>query len=176
MKKPKRICLQLAASAMIMISLAAKATTHDGELGSTSSGHILIRMNTQDLIKISNLSDIILRRSGNGDYTGGSDACIYRNGTGSYSLTAYGSGPGGDFQISDGVTQIGFEVRYSDGAGVFVLSPGVALTGRLNANTRSPNCQSGNNASINIRVPARNIEAAPAGAYVGGLTLIAAPE
>jgi len=155
----------------------ALATTFDGKPGATSSGHVIIRMTNQNLIQISNLSDILLERTRNGDYKGGSDACIYRNAAGSYSLTAYGSGPGGRFEISDGdMNQLDYETRFSDGARTFLLSPGAPLTGLQNANTRSPRCTTGNNAAITIRIPASRVESAPAGNYVGGLTLIVAPE
>lgn len=55
-------------------------------------------------------------------------------------------------------------------------TPGLALAGRLNANTQSVQCASGDNAAITIQIDAQEANKAPAGNYFGGLTLVVAPE
>ncbi len=149
----------------------------DGAFGSESSGTVIILMSSKDLIKISNLNDIILVRNNAGDFNGGTDACIYRNATGAYTVRAYSSRGTGEFLIDDGgANALKYAVTYNDGTGAVALKAGVALTNRLNANTRSPRCTSGNNAAISVNISAQQVDSKPAGNYVGGLTVVVSPE
>lgn len=167
----------LLGGAVILPAMTAAQTTHDGRLGSSSTGQLLIFVSNRDLIKISNLSDILLSRNNVGEFVGGTDACVYRNATGTYTLTAYGSGENGKFSIIDGQrNSLNYHVSYDDGTGSIAVTSSLALRGRLNANTQSVQCAGGNNASITIQVDAEEVDKAPAGTYSGGLTLVVSPE
>ncbi len=168
--------LALGATAIAIIGNSAFAA-NQGALGGTSSGDLTISMTTEDQIQISNLEDIALADSGSGDFVGNSSACIYRNGTGAYTLTAIGSGASNAYTLSDGSTNsLAYALTYDDGTGAQTMSAAAALTGRINADTASKSCASGNNGSIDVTVAAADLDAVPAGTYTGTLTLTVSPE
>ena len=128
-------------------------------------------------IKISGLNDIALTVRSDGGASGSTTACIYRNGTGSYTVTASGSGVANAFTLSDGDSGVmPYSVTFDNGSGAKTLTKNTALTGLTGANTRSTNCNGGANAIIDVAVSATDFAAAPAGDYTGALTLIIAPE
>jgi hypothetical protein len=163
------------------IIIATPATSvlaaNQGNLGATSSGDLAITMTTEDQIQISNLEDIALADGGSGDFTGSSPACIYRNGTGAYTLTAAGSGADNAFTLSNGgADSLAYTLTYDDGTGAQTLATGTALSGRTGADTASKTCASGNNGNIDVTVAAANINSVPAGTYTGTLVLTVSPE
>lgn len=174
--KLKTIQTSILTAAVVALSAPAWAA-NQGSLSATSSGDLTISMTTEDQIQISNLEDIALADSGSGDFAGASPACIYRNGTGSYTLTASGSGDANAFTISDGgANNLSYDITYDDGTGAQALAAGNALAGRTNADTASKTCAGGNNGSISINIAAADVSAVPAGTYTGSLTLTVSPE
>jgi len=130
-----------------------------------------------DLVQISNLSNINLIQNITGEYVGSTDACIYRDSTETYSVTAYGDGDNSAFSLNDGgLNALAHQVDYNDGAGFVPLTSGLALTGRVNADTGSSSCASGNNANIRVQVDTLEVDKVPAGDYSGVLILIISPE
>lgn len=167
-------------AALAMSSLIAAAPTFaatDGTQGSSSTGSTEISVTKQAEMKISGLNDIALTVQGDGSATGSSTACIYRNGTGSYSVTATGSGAASTFSLTDGASGVmPYSVTFSDGTNTPTLTSNTAATNLSGANTLSATCNGGTNATVAVTVSALEFSSAPAGSYTGTLTLVIAPE
>jgi hypothetical protein len=167
-------------TAVIASSLLAAGTLFgatDGDQGSTSTGTTTVSVTKTSEVKISGLEDIALAVQADGSATGTTSACIYRNGTGSYSLTANGDGAASSFSLSDGGSNVmPYTVTFDDGSGAAALTKNTALTGLSNADTLSTTCNGTTNATIAITVATADFSSAPAGDYTGTLTLIIAPE
>lgn len=158
------------------ISGVALAAT-DGVVGFNSTGTLDITLNVNDEVRISNLADIDLGVFAGADAVGSSAACIYRNGTGNYQLTASGDGAAGAFTLTDGVATVPYSVTYDDGAGPQAATTGVTLTGLTGADPASSICAgTGNNANVSVTVAAADATGIPASSYIGTLTLLVAPE
>ncbi len=163
------------AAAWLCSSLAQAAT--QGVTGSTSVGSLMISVGIHDRIKISNLRDISGTFDGVNDFVGSSPVCVYRNGSGVYSVVARGGGSGGAFELSDSVNRLPFVVSFDDGSGPQPVSPGRVLSQRRGADRTSPICENtGNNGEVSVRISARTLSSVPASTYAGVLTLIVSPE
>jgi len=150
-----------------------------GAVGGNSTGSLDITVTVNDEVRISNLVDINGVFDGTNDIVGSSPACVYRNGTGLYQITASGSGAAGAFTITDGVfpTPIPYTVTYDDGSGASAMATGVTLAGQTGADPASDTCAgTGDNGTVGVTIAATDIVAAPAGSYTGTLTLVVAPE
>ena len=149
-----------------------------GTVGGTSTGDLDITVTVNDAVRISNLTDIVATFDGTNDVVETSAACVYRNGTGNYQITASGDGAGSAFTITDGVAApIPYTVTYDDGSGASAMTSTVALTGQTGGDGTSPVCTgTGNNGTIEVTVTAASLLGAPASTYAGTLTLTVAPE
>ena len=166
----------LIGAATLGLGLGASAAV-DGTVGFNSTGSVDISLQVNDEVRISNLSDINLGVFGGADAVGSTDACVYRNGTGAYRITASGSGAGGAFSLTDGTNLVDYSVDYNDGSGDVNMGSATPLIGRTGADGASATCAvTGNNATVTTTVTATNAAALPAGTYTGTLTLLVAPE
>lgn len=166
----------LCAVAFVGLGSTALAAT-DGAVGFNSTGTVDISLSVNDEVRISNLADIDLGIFAGADAIGSTDACVYRNGTGAYRITATGSGAGGAFSLTDGTNSVAYTVEYDDGTGALALGSSTPLIGRTGADPASATCATtGNNATVTTTVTAADGAALPAGTYTGTLTLLVAPE
>jgi len=173
----KKIIKNIAATTALAAITLPLWAANQGTLGATSTGDLTISMTTENQISITNLQDIALADNGSGDFTGASPACVYRNGTGSYTITASGSGPANAFTLTDGSSNtLPYTVTYDDGTGAQTMAAATALTGRINADTSSKTCANGDNGNIAVSVASTDVAAVPAGTYTGTLTLTVSPE
>lgn len=169
-----------------MLATGGVIAATQGTVGATSTGTLNISVDVENLVRISGLSDILLTFdiTGTGDIVGSSTACVYRNGGGTYSVNATGSGAGDAFTIQNAApvpTPIAYTVAWDDavtGTAAVGVTSGTALTGQTGANTVSDDCSTGGgaNAFVEVTVPRASLVAAPAGTYNGILTLEVAPE
>lgn len=158
------------------LSGVALAAT-DGVIGATSTGTVDINLEVNDLVRISNLTDINLGVFAGVDAVGTSNACVYRNGVDTYNLTASGDGAAGAFTLTDGSNTVVYSVTYDDGTGAATATTGVTLTGLTGADPASEICgTTGNNGVIEVTVAAAAAAALPSATYSGTLTLLVAPE
>jgi len=164
-------------------ALAAIATTgfaaNQGTVGYTSTGDLTITLDVTDEMRISNLADINFPAFAGADQTLSSPACVYRNGSAlqDYEVTATGSGGGGAFVItSGGGATIPYSVEYWDTNVTAPVTSGtpLAATGTVLDNDDCATNGS-NNGRIDVTITAANANVAPAGAYVGVLTLTVSP-
>ena len=153
----------------------------DGTLGTTSTGTSVITVTIPELILITGLADISFGTyGGTGDLNGNDDICIYTNkAAGTYGVTATGDGAASAFTITDGSNTIAYNVYFNDVSGTTgetQLITNTANTSQTGANTSSQNCGGGANANFHVEMLEANLQAAPAGAYSGTLTLVVAPQ
>lgn len=162
--------------ALALLSSAAFAATQ-GTVGFNSTGTVNINLDVNDEVRISNLTDINLGVFAGVDISGSSAACVYRNGTGNYQLSASGSGAAGAFTLTDGVSTVPYSVAYDDGTGPLGASSGTAITGRTGGDPTSSTCATtGNNGTVTVTVLATDAAGLSAATYAGILTLTVAPE
>lgn len=160
----------LAAATLLTTGMSAIAATQ-GTAGATSTGTAVVSVTIADIVQISDMNDFAFGTySGTGDLNGTDDVCIYRNGTGNYTVTATGSGAANAFTMTDGTNTIAYSVTL-DGA---ALTSGTAAN-QTGAHASSANCAGTPNKTLNVDVLAADLQAAPAGAYTGTLTLLVAP-
>ena len=149
-----------------------------GTLGPTSQGSIDITLTIDPLVQISALDDIDLGNyTGAANMTGADDLCVYSN-TGAYQITATGNGAGLAFHLIGTSATVPYTVEWADAAGAGTgdaLTTNTPLTGQSGTIT-TPNCDGGNNARVIVTANSTDIAPAPAGNYVGVLTLVVAPE
>ena len=158
------------------LSSVALAAT-DGVVGFNSTGTVDISLDVNDEVRISNLTDINLGVFAGVDAVGSSAACVYRNGTGNYNLTASGDGAAGAFTLTDGTNTVPYSVTYDDGSGAAAATAGAVLAGLTGADPASDTCAgTGNNGTIEVTVAAADAAGLPAATYAGVLTLLVAPE
>ncbi len=152
-------------------------TATDGAVGFNSTGTVDISLDVNDEVRISGLTDINLGTFAGVDAVGTSAACVYRNGTGNYNLTASGDGAAGAFTLTDGTNTVAYSVTYDDGTGATTATTGAVLSGLTGADAASDTCAvTGNNGTIEVTVAAAAAAGLPAATYAGTLTLLVAPE
>lgn len=167
---------QLLKALTLTLSIASSSAiaVTQGSLGATSTGDLLISLDINSLVQVSNLGDIALGTYAGTDLTGTDNFCVYRNGVGNYAITM--SGDGGVFELSDGgINTLPYSVDFTNGA-TTALTSTVALTAQTGANTTSTTCAGVDNVAVAITVANANLAAAPAGNYTGTLTILVAPE
>lgn len=166
----------LAAAVAVGLGATATAAT-DGTVGFNSTGTVVITLDVNDEVRISNLTDINLGVFAGVDASGSSAACVYRNGTGAYQITATGDGVAGAFTLTDGTNTVAYSVDFDDGSGALAMTSGTTLAGRTGADPGSATCATtGNNANVTATVLATDAATLPAGTYAGTLTLVVAPQ
>ncbi len=164
------------AGAMVAGGSAMAAT--QGTLGGTSQGDIDIDVTVGDQIQITALQDITGSHVPGNDFTGSSEACVYTNNpTGNYDVTMTSSNPGAGnvFQLSDGSTTVEYTISYDDGNSTAAMLSGQVNTTFDNADTASTTCGGTPQSSIDITVPAANLDVVGAGTYSDVVTILVAP-
>ena len=136
-----------------------------------------------DKARITGLTDVAFGTIANlsVDAIQAQNVCVYSSSaTSGYNVTASGTGPGGNFELSSGSLPLPFEVQWSatsgQGSGT-QLSPNVPLTGQV-SNATQQSCNSGPASSASLVVILRSsaLSSATAGIYNGTLTLVVGPE
>ena len=103
--------------------------------------------------------------------------CVWSS-TGSYSITA--SGSGNAFTLAgNGGNTVAYNVQWAQTGGASsgsAVTAGTALTGQ-NTNATSTDCSTGvaSTAGVFVTTPEANIAGKPAGAFSGTLTLLVTP-
>ena len=154
----------------------------DGQIGDTSSGRVVIRLELVQGIQISNLQDIVISVSGQTteDVVTSHRFCVRGNTGGNYTITAFsdraGSAP---FTLSStNQNEIGFEIFFRGNLSNQVgdrLLPNIASR-QYSLDNRGPNCDGQNNAEMNLLFPASEINQASDREYSGFLNLTVAIE
>ena len=168
----KRIALGAALATAATSGFAAT----QGTTGFTSTGDLVITLGVVDEVRISGLADIPLGNFTGADVSNNSPACVYRNGTGAYSITATGSGAANAFTLTNGTNSVNYSVTYHylTAAGVRSLATGVPLTS-TGGDSSADDCGGVPNASIEVTVAAVDAAGLPASTYTGTLTLLVSP-
>lgn len=132
-------------------------------------------------VAITGLDGIDLGRwTGRGDLAAGDAHCVAvarDRGPPRFNLAAFGDGPGGRFELTNGATSLPFSVRYDDGSGPRSLEPGRGLA-HLQGHPDAPDlerCRRGDRGArhrLEIRVRERDLARATAGRFHGRLHLL----
>ena len=134
-------------------------------------------------VRLSNLTDINFGTIA----TLGSDAaqsesvCLFADtATNRYNVTATGTGPGGAFQLTSGLSSMSYDVQWASSAGQTAgvqLGPNVPLTGQTSAAAQQT-CNAGPAATASLIIVLRSaaLSGATAGTYSGTLTLVVGVE
>lgn len=162
-----------------------------GTLGGSSTGSVLITLNINPAIQISNLTDIVINYVvgvSSGNATGFSPACVYSNSTTkNYSIKATSTNAsGGNMRVSTGggsPSYINYTAQWftnpnATGGTPVSLTNGTAVNiSGATANNTSPNCSNGasNNASVLITFLSADLSSATQGSYTDTLTLLVTP-
>lgn len=138
--------------------------------GATSTGTLKINLTIPPLIRISGLTDINLGPYlGTGNLTGTSGACVRRNGTGTYSVTATSTNI---FRLA-GPASVPYTVTWG-GRG---LNHGEVLLGQAtDAAALGDACGASSAEKVGITAQAADLQAASAGTYTDTVTLVVASE
>ncbi len=164
------------AGAMVAGGSAIAAT--QGSTGGTSTGDILIDVTVGNQILINNLADIIGTHVPFTPFIGSSPACVYTNNpSGNYEVTITSSNPGAanEFRLNDGGgTLVVYTLSYNDGDSSAPMLSGVVNSTFDNADTTDPSCATPQS-SIDINIPAANLDAVGPGSYSDTVTILVAP-
>lgn len=154
---------------IVVVSGDTTALTQ-GTAGASSEGSLSIQLSIPALVKIQGLQDIDLGSyTGAGDLQGASNACVKRNGAGTYSVTASSINA---FALT-GSASVPYDVTW----GGQPLGQGVVLAGQIpEAVALQEVCGATAMNKVGVRVQAADLQAAPSGAYTDTLTLIVVPE
>lgn len=168
------------ASAIVASSMAGSLVhaANDGTAGATSTGDLLITVDVADVVRITNLADIDINFAGV-DISGTSPACVYRNGSTAYTVTATTTGPtAGAFNVEDaGATESApYSVAWNVGASSTPLTYNSAAT-FSGANNTDDTCGAGaaNNAEVEVGILATDFLSISAGTLTSTLVLTIAP-
>jgi hypothetical protein len=93
-----------------------------------------------------------------------------------YRITATGSGAGGAFTVTNGISALPYTLEHRGASGAFqTMTAGTALTGQRGSSLAT--CNAGTNtARLRITFTEPNLLGATAGSYSGTITLVVAPE
>lgn len=172
---------------MVGFSVPAFAATQ-GTLGATSTGTVNISITKSVQAQISDLSDMTLVNWSVGDpaVTLFSNACIYSS-TGSYKVTATGSGASNAFTVASGANTLPYTVIWNAGGQGSLANTGTSLSTNVqstsfsNANTTSATCSGGGASNdtarviVNITQANMNSAASSSTPYTGTLTMLISP-
>lgn len=139
---------------------------------------LLVSFSALGDVKISNLDDLNFGTySAHGPLKQKDNICINTFPLSNYQIIFWGSGPGGNFEITNGVNSLNYQLRYNDKAlsGGRHVSPGSPLSGLTKATDRL-DCDRGLNANIEVSFSARDLRAASPGFYQGRLVVTITPE
>lgn len=160
----------LAATGILAVSSGAMAAS-DGTAGATSTGTAEVSVTIADIVQISDMNDFAFGNySGTGNLSDTDDVCIYRNGTGDYTVTATGSGTGNAFTMTDSTDTIAYSVSLDGTA----LTAGTSVN-QSGADASSADCGGTPNKTLAVSISEADLQAAQAGSYTGTLTLLVAP-
>jgi len=179
-----KIVKGLTVASLFALSANTFAVTEDGDLGATSTGTVDINVEVGDLVRITGL----VAMTGNTyvpgtPVTDSTPACIYRNGSADYEITATSSnGAGTNFFLSDGTNDVLYDVTFDDGSGATDLNNATVNSTFTGANQTSEDCSSGPGgaASIAVSIPETDatfngLAEVPAASYADELTITVAP-
>ena len=162
----------LVLAGMVAVGVISGYTTAltQGTTGASSEGSLSVQLSIPRLVRIQGLQDIDLGTyTGAGDLQGASNACVKRNGAGSYSVTATSINA---FALMDSAS-----VPYGVTWGGQPLDHGVVLAGQTpEAVALKGVCGATAMNKIGVRVQAVHLQIAPPGVYTDVLTLLVQPD
>lgn len=168
-----------AAAGLVAGSMNVSAATVDGSLGLTSTGTQDVTLGITDLAKVTGIAAIGLGNyTGTGGLSQSDTMCVYRNGTGSYSVTlTSANAAAGAFRLNAGTNFVTYAVDWTDNGTVGTttgVASGTAVTGQ-GGDASSQTCGGVDNATLAVGVTEAALQAAPTGSYTDVITILVSP-
>lgn len=166
----------------LILSLSVAGPAHaasQGSLGATSTGTVTITASVSPRANISGLTDIaFIDQVPTEAASGTRGVCIWSNTRSqTYTVTASGSGPGGDFLLSNGARKVPYAIRWNAPGAATSLSNGVTSMTLISAANQQTCKSEPRSASLTVEIEPSDLQTMEPGVtYVGTLTLIVAPE
>jgi hypothetical protein len=180
-----RLSYHLLAAAAV-IALAAPTMAQEApDPDTTSQGQSTIKLTIPELVQIVGVGDIELGQLNDltDDVTEDDGVCVFSNAGGNRGYTVTATGNGGtastDFTVKNGQAELTYSVRFYEGTtagGATPLtsgSPSEVLSGGTTI-YEADQCTTPD-ATFDVTFTAEDLQAAPAGAYEGTLTLLVSP-
>ena len=162
------------ALATLMAAAGTVSGADQGELGATSKGSLDVSAVIADRVQISGLNDITLGSfDGTAELSSSDDFCIYRNGTGSYSveIESANAAENGAFRMSsEGLPEL---LLYTVEFAGNPVSSGDEVEGT--GDPSSPTCGGVPNTTLGVRVALTDLAAATTGTYSDTITMVVKP-
>lgn len=158
----------------------ANAQTADGTLDATSTGQVDLDLEVTDSVEISALSAIDFGSYGGGDTGGISQEigfCVYVNGGDGYTITPSSANSKFALVGSSGGDEIEYSVKFA-GAATGAASANAVAYSNASATfngSRLRDCNSNNNASLDISIEEQEIRDASTDTYADTLILLVNP-
>lgn len=146
----------------------------------TCTGRINFTVNIPELIQITKLQNFTFGAwSGIGNIQSIRDFCVFRNGSGGFSINSSGSNnSGGRFRVSSGSSGIPYQIEFSDGGAWYAATPGTTLnesvTGFAGGSVRD--CGGGTNHRMRVTMLEADLASSPSGNYSDTVTISVQPE
>ncbi len=183
--KPRSLLRQLGLVAIFAAFFNAGAmAVEDGDIDpKASKGKMDVRLTIPDTIRfIIEVNFDKEQTSPSGDIVRETDACIYFNGGGSYSIIA--TTDNNDFKLkkTDNGEDVGFAAYWSSTLGREGRQPlqyGKALTGLTIDNSETEDCLSGKgrgNSNFSIQIPRSSVGKVRTGSYSSTISVVISPE
>ncbi len=127
-----------------------------------------------ELVQISRLDNIGLGQwSGAGDIQVEEDFCVFRNGSGGFSININSANAsGGNFNLV-GTGSAPYLIELDQGSGFSAVSPGATTSGYVGSSTRE--CGNSDNMTMRITVDADDLAALQSGAFSDTIVIVAEP-
>lgn len=163
--------LLLAGGAVSSISAASTEGRLGVGKGASSSGSARVVLEVPDMVKLSGVDDLVLSwNAGQGGFSATDGLCVYRNGAGTYSVTASSQeGATGQFIMrGESGSAVSYEVSWNGEA----LPAGQRSAVRSDADSAALDCGGGNNVSLSVSASVEQVsQASVSGAHRDTLTL-----
>lgn len=174
----KKTMLKSAAIGALFASASVMAATNPAAPGLTSTGDLEIQITKGDLVRVSQLADLLFPAFAimPADTTESTEICVYST-TGGYNLTA--SSPNANatqLRLASGGNFMPYALSLDDGNGPNSLPHNQQVSGLTNADTSNDLCAGGTNATLSATILETDFNAAPQGAYADTVTLTFNPE
>lgn len=158
--------------------LAVSLRIESSYTGTASEGELRLTLNVDNALPPTRPGQASAPLSTSGDLYGERDFCVFRTGTGRYSMTVDSANNlSGSFRASNGAGFIDYEVRFdTDGnaADGMQMTSGLTRTGHTGRST-SQDCGNGQNASLNVQFREADLVGAVSGSYVDTLRVKVVP-
>ena len=141
---------------------------------------VAFSVNLPELIQLTQMKDFDFDEwGGAGDLETTQNFCVFRNGSGGFSLQATGEhNSGGRFHLSNNTETIPYDVSFRGSGSWYSSTPGVSLSSAATnfKGNSTRDCGGGTSHSMRVTVDENELKGAVAGTYTDTITLLVQPD